>query len=340
MIPGAVKRRSGPPYPMPTAPPWNAPTYCDLPTYDNTGSGLHIAVVDMHNEIGKDWRGWRYWAAFTPYYRQNARLENPSIIVSADGWHWVLPTGLRNPIYPAPPNPISWNADTDLAYDPGSDTLVLGYQGWREGLWISQEQVGARSVDGVRWPPRAWTSGMGEMWAKVASASIVQAADGSWQLYGVYTAGSGSSGIRQMRRWTSGHATGPWLGEGEATTGLTGFPLDGLWHAEVLLDNGIYRALIWAGWTKGLVFACSSTDGLAWSRSIDPILRPSSDEPSLAGLNRWDSSETYRGSFTPHENGTHYRVWYSGTPGGATSDLSWRIGYTEIPKSAWPLPPE
>lgn len=340
MIPGAVKRRSGPPYAIPSGPPYNAPTYCDLPTYDNTGSGLHFSVVDMHNEIGKDWNGWRYWAAFTPYYQQDDRLENPSIIVSSDGWHWVVPRGVINPIYGPPANPILWNADTDLAYDPASDTLVLAYQGQREGLWLAQDQLTARSVDGVRWPPVGWTAGMLSAYSRCASASVFHDADGSWLMYAVYTGGGGGSGVRQMRRWRAAHATGPWLGEGEVTSGLTGFPLDGLWHAEVIRDtDNTYRALIWAGWTKGLVFSASSSDGLAWSRSVNPILRPSADEPSLAGLNRWDYSETYRGSFTPHENGTHYRVWYSGTPGGRTTTTSWRIGYTEIPKTEWPAPP-
>lgn len=336
MIPGAVKRRSGAPYAIPTEAPYNAPTFCDVPTYDNTGSSLHFSVIDMHQEIGRDWRGWRFWATMTPYYQQNMRLENPSIIVSHDGYHWVLPNGLKNPIFPAPTNPAYWNADGDIAYDPSNDTIVLGYQ---SGEWGGQ--CFARSYDGAQWPARAGKSGQASVESSSASQSILRDSDGSWLLYAVYTAGSGESGFRTVMRWRSDHSGGPFLSPGQACTGLNKntFPLDGPWHMEVLLDNGIYRALIWAGWTKGLVFPASSSDGLAWSRSANPILRPSADEPSLAGLSRWDSSETYRGSFTPHENGTHYRVWYSGTPGGKTTTTSWRIGYTEIPKSAWPAPP-
>ena len=338
MIPGAVRRRSGAPHAIPTAAPHNVSTYCDLPTYENTGSGLHFSVVDMHNEVGHDWNGWRYWAAFTPYYQQDSRLENPSIVVSADGWHWVVPRGVVNPIYGPPPNPILWNADTDLAYDPASDSMVLIFQGQRDGLWLAQDQLVARSQDGVRWPARAWSAGMLPQFSRCASGSLFRDADGSWLMYAVYTGGGGGAGVRQMRRWRSTEATGPWLGEGEVPSGLTGFPLDGLWHSEVMRDaDGIYRALLWVGWTKGLVYAASSTDGLAWARSADPVLRPSSDEPTLAGLNRWDSSELYRGSFT--DAGSYFRVWYSGTPGGKTTATSWRIGYTEIPKSAWPAPP-
>ena len=48
----------------------------------------------------------------------------------------------------------------------------------------------------------------------------------------------------------------------------------------------------------------------------------------------WDSGELYRTTFTRHENGTHFRVWYS-----ANGPESWRTGYTELPRSLWPEPP-
>lgn len=336
MIAGAVKRRSGAPYPMPTTPPWNVPTYCDVPTYDNTGSSLHFSVIDMHNEIGRDWRGWRYWASTTPYYQQDMRLENPSILTSHDGYHWVVPQGAKNPIYDAPANPGLWNADSDIAYDPATDTLVMTWQGQREGLWTAQDQLFARSPDGVRWQPLGSSALLPVEYSRCASASLLRDADGTWLFYAVWTGGGGQAGVRKMMRWRADHPTGPW-GSREEITGMAGYPLDGLWHAEVIRDSdGVFRALLWIGWTKGLIYAASSLDGVAWVSTANPILRPAGDE-GLTG--RWDQTETYRGSFTPHENGTHYRVWYSGTPGGSTTDTSWRIGYTEIPKTEWPAPP-
>ena len=333
MITGAIRRRGGPPYPMPTAAPYNVPVYCDVPTYDNTGSSLHFSVIDMHNEIGRDWRGWRFWACMTPYYRQDARLENPSIIVSNDGFHWVLPNGLTNPIYPPPRNPAHWNCDSDIAYDPTSDELVMVVNAADVGgSW----SAAARSRDGVSWPARPSPSGY---W--VGSPSLFQDADGSWLIYGVYTGGGGSSGTRVMRRYRDPHSTGRFDAPFEVCTGFSGLHEDGLWHSEVLIDrSGVYRALIWAGWTSGWVYAASSTNGINWSRSAQPVLKPAGAEPTMSGESRWDSAETYRGSFTEGLPGEDFwRVWYAGTPGGTTTGTSWRIGYTQIPKSGWPAPP-
>ena len=332
MIAGAVKRRSGPPYTMPTTAPYNVPVYCDVPTYDQTGSSLHFSVIDMHSEMGRNWRGWRYWACMTPYFRQNYRLENPSIIVSNDGFHWVLPNGIRNPVFPPPRNLARWNADGDIAYDPDSDQIVMLFAAadLKDGIGF------ARSRDGVSWPsapgPVGNTDHMG------GSPSIFRDTDGRWTIYSVWSGGTGSTGIRVMRRHRADHSGGPYSEPGVDCTGLGGMHADGMWHAEVLVDSsGIYRALVWAGWTSGHVYACSSTDGVAWSRTATPVLRPSGVEPSLSGLSRWDSSETYRGSFT--EASDHWKVWYAGTPGGTTTDTSWRIGYTQLPKSVFPAPP-
>lgn len=38
----------------------------------------------------------------------------------------------------------------------------------------------------------------------------------------------------------------------------------------------------------------------------------------------------YRGTFTPHENGADYRVWY-----GAAGTSGWRIGYCDVPQKHW-----
>ena len=46
---------------------------------------------------------------------------------------------------------------------------------------------------------------------------------------------------------------------------------------------------------------------------------------------RWDDQELYRATLQPHEDGLHYRVWYS----ALTADNP-QVGYTLIPKSVWP----
>ena len=334
---GAIRRRSGFPYEMPTAPPWNAPTFCEVPTYDNTGAFVHFSVIDMHREIGKDWRGWRFWGSLTPFYQDNDDVENPSIVASEDGYHWVLPNGVKNPVYPEPTLGTGmWNADTDLMYDPDSDHLVLSFQGQREGTLV-QDQVFARSPDGIRWPIRASAGGLEGLYAKVASASIYRDADGSWLMYGVYTGGSGALGIRTLMRWRSDHASGPYFGAGEeldiseAQFNLWGGP----WHNENMIDlDGIHRMLVWTGWDRQYIYPCSSTDGLSWSVG-DVLLRPAQYEPTLAESDppRWDHVELYRGSFL--DLGDRFRVYYA----GKSVETDWRLGCVDVPRTVFPAPP-
>ena len=52
---------------------------------------------------------------------------------------------------------------------------------------------------------------------------------------------------------------------------------------------------------------------------------------SAADPGRDPSVTLYRAQFQPHENGTHFRVWYS-----SNGPSSWRIGYTQVPRSLWP----
>jgi hypothetical protein len=56
-----------------------------------------------------------------PYPYDNERLENPSILVSHDGRHWNVPSGLTNPI--ASPDPGTTLADATVVYDDLANQL-------------------------------------------------------------------------------------------------------------------------------------------------------------------------------------------------------------------------
>ncbi len=89
----------------------------EIPTYDDEGQCVHPSVRYIHG----GWAGYEWWMAFTPYPDGNSNHENPSLVASNDGIHWVVPAGLTNPIDPAPPH--GHNADTELVYD-GKNMLV------------------------------------------------------------------------------------------------------------------------------------------------------------------------------------------------------------------------
>lgn len=299
----------------PTSAPWNPNTYLAIPTPDGTGSTVHPSVVDFGS--GKKWHGWRYWMAHTPFFNSNDDLENPCIAVSNNGWQWVEPNGVVNPIYPMPPSP-RFNSDVDLEYDPKSDELVLIYREQQgDG---SHNTFLARSADGVTWPARAeplnWVRpGTGD-YDQLLSPCIVRRGEGDWWLFTI------RKGPSTLVRYQATGPEGPW---GTLTT-CTGFATNP-WHLDVIWDGTKFLAIVdcLRGANDGLKLG-TSTDGHTWTFNNTPIILP---RPGT-----WDETQTYRPTFTPHENGTHMRVWYS-----ASGPESYRVGYTELPLSLWPAPP-
>lgn len=292
-------------YLIPTEPPWNAPQYLSFPTPDGSSKVVHPSVHDFGS--GYRWHGFRFWMAITPYPDSDAQQENPCILASHNGIEWVVPDGLTNPVYGAPPY-NRFNSDPDLTYDPDTDELVLIY---REQLQdASHQTLYARSPDGITWPAKAtalnWTRP-----GQVLSPSIIRRGSGDWVLFGI---------LRDqwtLLRYEATSLEGVWAGP-YTCTGAPSNP----WHLDVYWDGSTFFALVdeFGTTTDGLVCGTSS-DGHAWSFDPDPVILPREGE--------WDA-ELYRPTFVPHEAGDRFRVWYS-----ALGPDSWRTGYTEIPDTSW-----
>ena len=69
-----------------------------VPTSDGSGEACHPSVADIPGGFG----GYRYWMANTPYPKNACKLENPELFASHDGLFWEVPSGVRNPLVPAP----------------------------------------------------------------------------------------------------------------------------------------------------------------------------------------------------------------------------------------------
>ena len=317
------RRRLGVPYPLPTEPPWNAPHRSPLPTPDGTESALHFSALDFGP--GESFGGYRFWLGGTPYYNINYQIEDPCLWGSHDGYHWEVPSGLVNPVFPTPPG-LDYNSDIDIAHDP---TTGLLHMWWREASPNSEFAAGqgrvalvhSTSPDGVAWAPKdttlEWT---GMSIAEVGiSPSVVRVSDTEWHMHTGELDWSGGGGY--LCRRTAASPNGPWSApvSWSFTTSAGRAP----WHLEVTLcSDGIHRALIADG-SAGPLHAASSPDGLVWTGADGDVL---GRRPGM-----WDQS-LYRGSMTEHEDGGRFRVWYSGRLD------QWHLGYTEIPISEWPTP--
>ena len=297
---------------VPTEAPWNPDTYLHTPTPDGSGSTVHPGVYDFGS--GRKWHGWRFWMVHTPFYMANDNLENPCILVSNDARTWVEPAGIANPIYPEPPNG-RFNSDPDLEYDPRTDELVLIYREQQNDA--SHDTFYARSHDGITWPARAtrldWTRPGTFDYDQLLSPSIIRRAEGDWWLFAI------RKGPSTLVRYRAAGPEGPW---GTLTT-CTGFASNP-WHLDIIWDGSKFLAIVdcLRGANDGLKLG-TSTDGHAWAFNNTPVIVP---RPGT-----WDEAQTYRATHTPHENGTHMRVWYS-----ASGADSYRVGYTELPLTLWP----
>lgn len=297
------------PYRFPAQSPYNPAEddWAPTPTYDGSGQVVHPSVVDFRQEssvTGGRWRGWRYWMAMTPYPYSNDDFENPSILVSNDGYQWRVPAGVINPIYPPPDS--AWSADTDLAYDPETDELVLCY------LRVPWDPVIGRSADGVTWGPLVSVD-----WPRLAGGIacpvLVRMGDG-WRVW----INSPVAGVNTLWMFT----TDDLLHWGPATP-ITGFKT---WHFDIIHHAGQFWAIT-GGDNLGARVA-SSLDGVSWAAS-GPILP----------YDTW-TSRPYRVTIQPHEDGARMRIWASsdkvadnyGTP-------EWRVYYTQAPLAEWPAAP-
>lgn len=303
------------PYTVPSSAPFNAPTYmAELPTPDGSGQVVHPAVYDFG--AGSLWNGWRFWMAMTPYPASDSSQENPCILVSNDGWSWYVPDGLTNPVYGTPPYG-RFNSDPHLEFDPLTSELILTYREQQQDT--THQTFYARSADGVTWPYRAtaldWTwTGEGPL-----SPCLVRRGAGDWVMYAIL------KNTWNMARWEATSPEGTWSGPFIIANSTIN-----AWHLDVHWDGSKMVALVdcLAGASDGYILGTSS-DGASWAFTESPVMLPRAGE--------WDA-ELYRATFTPHENGTHNRVWYSGLSQASGSNV-WRTGYTELPKTLWPAPP-
>ena len=102
-----------------------APGYQDFPAYysDSAHADDQVTHPDVV-VLEEPWNGYRYWAVYTPNVMRISIYENPSIVASSDGVHWIEPEGLSNPIEPQPPSTRYHNCDADMVYNAEYDAMM------------------------------------------------------------------------------------------------------------------------------------------------------------------------------------------------------------------------
>ena len=289
------------PYAYPTAAPWTVPNVARTPTYDGSGIAVHPFVVDTRAVLGHDFRGFRYWMVMTPYADTNDQLENPSVIISNQGWEWQVPEGLTNPL-DGPPGD-TWYSDTHMAWDPVGEQFVVYYRHHGVGYHA------ATSPDGVNW----------EIHRQVipddsVSGSLVMREPYDWWWF---TGSPLSAGGGQFRFYRASSPLGPWRNRqdievsGTATT---------MWHMHVSWEADLGRFVMIGSNRERAAFPGVSENGIDWR----------------FGPHLFAQGYTYRSTMVRADDPTLYDVWYS-YQGDGDLPGSWWIKHTRIPRNYWDL---
>lgn len=306
----------------------NAPTPLITPTYDGSGQATEPSI---HYFPGA-WNGYNYWLVIGPYTNSDAAMENPSILASNDGIHWIVPPGLRDPIALPPTGHL---ADGDLFYDGGSNQLWVYYI-W-EGPPNVTQVLRKTSRDGVNWSPardvltvpdyylesptvaRVRQKVQGETWPLPVRSNRDPIQTYEYFMWAVNAGNIGCSAPSTTVEYRTSQNGVIWSAPRTADVSVPGYTI---WHIEVIKAGPLPELWMLASAYKNglncghtILFFAKSYDGIHWRSFAKPILTTGPG---------WDNGDIYRSTGVYDAGQNLIKVWYSARSGG-----TWHVGFTE-----------
>jgi len=301
-----------------TTPLHNAVSPLITPTYDGSGQSVHPSVVYFPN----GWHGYKYWMAHTPYPFSNDRYENPSILASNDGFTWVTPSGVTNPLAPA--LAIGHNNDPELVYNPKTDQLYLYWLYTDDATYNVTKLM--KSSNGTTWTsPQTVITDTRNAYSDLSPTIQVgyNTQTGLWYMYYVNVTGE-SNWFLERRQSSDGIS---WSSPATLSNAQFGVPGAEIWHISIqyIPSQNEYWALAAcvpngaSDVSETQLYFLKSSDGLNWASYATPVI-----PYGISGS--WDDFRVYRASFVYDTTNDAFKVWYSGTN---LATGAWREGYTQ-----------
>lgn len=310
-----------------------------VPTYDGSGESVHPDVV----LFPAPWHGFQYWLTMTPYARSDSKLENPSILVSADGERYEVPDSLTNPVVPHSGGKKDYNSDPELVYDAALDRLVLFYRFVGKN---TNTILAATSRDGRSWTkePKVFSVPGHTAVSPTVTPATAGQAPRMWYV-NAGRKGCFTSATRVMMRTSldpEGRLTGgKWSSPVPTDLAQPGYTI---WHIKVryVPSHQEYWAVYAAfppapdGCNVDDLFFARSRDGVRWESFPEPMLRHQD--------RAWTATAVYRSSFLYDAASDELQVWLS----ARGDDRKWRLGrarfrysrlITELSDSVMAAPP-
>ena len=279
------------------------PKVLDIPTYDLNPSVGHPSII----YIPQGFKGYKYWMAYTPFPAEPR--ENPCIVVSNDGEHWINPPWFSNPLYSqanAVSDGVSYNSDVDIILMSNGKIGVY----WRGYIQSPRREIiylMTLAEDSNVWSPRIMAI---DSALNIMSPSIVLENDKTYSMYSV------SVNTVQKRTSIDGiHWSNPV--NCILSTGIVIAP----WHLTVKKISDGYILLVCNNKTNRSLNCYKSTDGITFMGSSIPLIKSSNSG--------WDNRGYYRSSFIVLEE-SPLKLWafVNGEDGSGSAEYLdvWKIG--------------
>jgi hypothetical protein len=242
-------------------------------TFDGTGQSTHPDFM----RINAPWSGAACWMSFTPYYKSDGSIENPTLATSSDCEHWAPAPGVATPVVAQPPN--GYNSDPDLMYDAKRGCLGIVF---RQVTTLNSIVV-TYTCDGTTFAPtRVLFTAPNH---SAVSPAVTQGADGLTRVFYVDAGPGGcntAASTIKMRTAVSDTASLGAIQFGPEVTTDLAQPGYIIWHIKIRYVPALkeYIAMYVAfAQTTGIgycasddLFLATSADGLHWKSYNAPMI--------------------------------------------------------------------
>lgn len=251
-----------------------------IPTYDGSNQPIHPSVAYIPRKLG----GYKYWMAFTPYPDLDNTKENPSIVASNDGYSWEVPTGITNPIFPAPTT--GFYADTTLLWDGTKLHLFWMHAGDGATKYYHSE-----SSDGITWSEKV-----------LVETSTFSLKDGMYYANNTFYCVASPPTMNNWKDMFNRQSSATGLSYYRTRPIITNLETVGANHSSVYFDGAIYHFLTTSAPTitnpSASLYYGVSIDGNRVVYDLQPIVIPKSGT--------WYDKTLYTSCIVPGEDNNYF----------------------------------